>query len=54
MNMKNEAGLGLGIHWVQQALISAYDNNCPHRPVRTGRYSLTCTAELEALSRRVR
>ena len=23
MNIKNEAGLGLAIHWVQQALISA-------------------------------
>jgi len=24
LNKKNEAGLGLAIHWVQQALISAY------------------------------
>jgi hypothetical protein len=23
MNMKDEAGLGLAVHWVQQALISA-------------------------------
>ena len=29
MNMKNEAGLGLAIHWDLQALISAYEDNCP-------------------------
>ena len=29
MNMKNEDGLGLAIHWVQQALISAYEDICP-------------------------
>ena len=29
MNMKDEAGLGLTIHHVQQALISAYEDNCP-------------------------
>jgi hypothetical protein len=33
--MKNEAGLGLAIHWVQQKLISAYDDNCPLRRVET-------------------
>jgi hypothetical protein len=37
MNMKDEAGLGLAVHWVQQALISAYEDNCPLRPVKTGR-----------------
>jgi len=36
MNMKDEAGLGLAIHWVQQALISTYEDNCPLRPVKTG------------------
>jgi len=36
MNMKNEAALGLAIHWVQQALISAYEDNCTLRPVKTG------------------
>jgi hypothetical protein len=37
MNIKDEAGLGLAVHWVQQALISAYADNCPLRPVKTGR-----------------
>jgi len=54
MNMKNEAGLGLAIHWVQQALISAYEDNCPLRPLNTGRQSLKCTVELESLRREVR
>jgi hypothetical protein len=54
MNMKNEAGLGLAIHWVQQALISAYKDNCPLRPVKTGRQSLKWTVELESLRREVR
>jgi len=40
MNMKDEAGLGLAIHWIQQALISAYEDNCPLRPIRTGKQSL--------------
>jgi hypothetical protein len=40
MNMKDEDGLGLAIHWVQQALISAYKDNCPLRPIRTGKQSL--------------
>jgi hypothetical protein len=54
MNMKNEAGLQLAIHWVQQALISAYKDNCPLRPVKTGRQSLKWTMELESLRREVR
>jgi hypothetical protein len=54
MNMKDEAELGLAIHWVQQAQISAYEDNCPLRPVKTGRYSLRWTVELEALRRGVR
>jgi hypothetical protein len=29
MDMKSEAGLGLAIYWLQQALILAYENNCP-------------------------
>ena len=53
MDMKSEAGLGLAIHWAQQALISAYDN-CPLRPVKTGRQSLKWTEELESLRRGVR
>jgi hypothetical protein len=40
MNMKDAAGLGLAIHWVQQALISAYEDNYPLRPIRTGKQSL--------------
>jgi len=54
MNMKNEVGLGLAIHLVQQALISAYEDNCPLRPVKTGRQSLKWTFELESLRRGVR
>jgi hypothetical protein len=49
MNMKDEAGLWLAIHWVQQALISAYEDNCPLRPVKTGRQSLKWIVELESL-----
>jgi hypothetical protein len=45
-NMKDEAGLGLAVHWFQHALISAYDGNCPLRPVKTGRQSLKWTSEL--------
>jgi hypothetical protein len=37
MDMKNEAGLGLAIHTVQEGLISAYEDNCPLRPAKTGR-----------------
>ena len=47
MDMKNEAGLGLAINPVQHALISAYEDNCPLRPVKTGRQSLKWTAELQ-------
>ena len=54
MNMKNEAGLGLDIHCVQQALNSAYENNSPHRPLKRGRQSLKWTSELDSLRREVR
>ena len=40
MNMKDEAGLGLRVHWVQQALISAHEDNRSLRSVKTGRQSL--------------
>ena len=53
-NMKDEAGLGLVVHWVQQALINTYEDNCPLRPVRKGRKSLRWTSELESLRREVR
>jgi hypothetical protein len=39
MNMKDGAGLGLAIHWIQQALVSAFEDNCPLRPIRKGRKS---------------
>jgi hypothetical protein len=45
MDMKNEAGLGLAVHWLQQALISAYEDNCPLKPVKTGRQSLKWTVK---------
>jgi len=54
MDMKSKAGLGLAIHWVQQALILTYEDNCPLRPVKTGRQYLKWTAELESLRRGVR
>ena len=40
INMKYEAGLGLAVHCVQQALIYAYENNCPLIPVTNVRKSL--------------
>jgi hypothetical protein len=40
MSMKYEAGLGLAIHWIQQALISAFEDNCHLQPIRKGRKSL--------------
>ena len=54
MDMKSEAGLGLAIQGVQQALVLAYENNCPLRPVKMGRQSLKWTTELESLRRGVR
>jgi hypothetical protein len=54
MSMKDEVGLGLAIHWIQQALISTFEENCPPRPIRKGRKSLRWTLELELLRREVR
>ena len=54
MNMKNGAGLGLAIHWLRQALISAYEDNSALRLVRTCRQSLKCTVELESFRREIR
>jgi hypothetical protein len=54
MDMKNEAGLGFAIHWVQQATIFAYENNGPLRPVKMGRQSLEWMTELESLRTGVR
>jgi hypothetical protein len=53
MSMKNEAGLGLAAHWIQQALILAYEGNCPLRPIRRGKKSLKWTLELQRLRREV-
>jgi len=52
--MKDEAGLGLAVHWIQQALITAYEDNCPLRPAKKGRKYLKWTSELESLRREVR
>jgi hypothetical protein len=54
MNLDDETGLVLAIHWVQQALITAYEDNCSLRPIKTGWCSLKWTAELESLRRGVR
>jgi len=51
MGMENEAGLGLAVHWIQQALITAYEDNCPLRPAKNGRKSLKWTSELESQRR---
>jgi hypothetical protein len=40
MSMDSEVGLALAVQWVQQALISACEANCPVRPVRKGKKSL--------------
>ena len=54
MSMKEEAGLGPAVHWIQQALITAYDDNCPLRLAKKGRKSMKWTSELEPLRREVR
>jgi hypothetical protein len=54
MSMKDEAGLGLAIHCIQQALVPVFEDNCPLRPIRKGRKSLRWTRELELLRREVR
>jgi hypothetical protein len=43
MSMKEEAGLGLAIQWMQEALITAFEDNCPLRPIRKCRKSLRWT-----------
>jgi len=54
LSMEDEAGLGLAVHWIQQALITAYEDNCPLRPAKNGRKSLKWTSESESLRREVR
>jgi len=52
--MENEAGLGLAVQWIQQALVTAYEENCPLRPTKKGRKSLRWKPELASLRREVR
>jgi hypothetical protein len=52
--MKDEAGLGLEVHWVQQAFISACEDHCPLRPVKYGRKSPRWIWELQPLRREER
>jgi hypothetical protein len=54
MNMKEEAGMGVAIHCIQRALVSAFEDNCPLRPIRKGRKSLRWTQELELLRKEMR
>ena len=54
MSMEDKAGLQLAVHWIQQVLITAYEDNCPLRLVKNGRKSLKWTSELESLRREVR
>jgi hypothetical protein len=44
--MEDEAGLGLAVQWIQQALVTAYEENCPLRPTKNGRKSLRWTPEI--------
>jgi selenocysteine lyase/cysteine desulfurase len=52
--MADEAGMGLALNWVQHALVTAYENNCPVRPVKPSSTSLRWTARLESLRRNIR
>jgi hypothetical protein len=47
--MKAEAGIELAILSLQQNLISAKENNCPLKPVTTGKHCLRWTPELKSL-----
>jgi hypothetical protein len=53
-DMKDEAGIVLAVQWVEQALISACEENCPLGLIRKGKKSLRWTSELECLRRQVR
>jgi hypothetical protein len=54
MNMRDEDGLRHPILSVQQALISAYEKNCPLKPARTGKHGLKWTYEFKCLRKEVR
>jgi hypothetical protein len=50
----DEAGLGLAIAFFQGALITAYEDNCPFKVGRKGKFSLRWMSTLESLRREVR
>jgi hypothetical protein len=52
--MKAETGLVLAVLSLQQALISASDDNYPLKPVTTRKHCLMWTPELQSLRRTVR
>jgi hypothetical protein len=51
---RDEAGMGLALQWLQHALITVYENNCPMWLLKSARNSLKWTARLESLRRRVK
>jgi hypothetical protein len=51
---EDKDGLGVAVRSFQQALISAYEDNCPLKPVRKGKHSLKWTYELKCLRGEVR
>jgi hypothetical protein len=48
----DKAGLGLALNWVQHALVTAYENNCPVRLVKPANTSLRWNARLESQEER--
>jgi hypothetical protein len=54
IDLKDAAGLGLAISFVQGALITAYEVNCPLKVGRKGKCPLRWTSNLESLKREVR
>jgi len=53
LNMEDKARMGLAVQWIQQALVTAYEENCPLRPTKKGRKPLKWTPELASLRREV-
>ena len=51
MSMEDEAGLGLAVHWIQQAPITAYEGKFHLRPAKNGK--INWTSELESVRREV-
>jgi hypothetical protein len=51
--MEDKARMGLAVQWIQQAHVTAYEENCPLRPTKKGRKSLKWTPELASLRREV-